>query len=183
MGEKALSPPPSLVGPETIEELVAIARDTPAGAFLEVGVFQGGTAWHLWMLARELGRNVYLFDTFRGMPYAEHGLDSHKVGDLSGVDASTIQRSMPGAIVVEGVFPESAVDLELPPLSFVHLDCDQYRSVKESALYLKDLVVHGGVIWLDDSPCLPGALKAAGEVFGDQLLLSRTNKHYVRVRK
>jgi hypothetical protein len=67
-------------------------------------------------------------------------------------------------------------------LSFVHLDCDQYRSVKESALYLKDLVVHGGVIWLDDSPCLVGAHRAAREVFGDELLLSRTSKHYWRVR-
>jgi hypothetical protein len=180
MGESQATPPPSQVGPETIAELIATARGTPPGAFLEVGVYQGGTAWHLWKLAREQQRDLFLFDTFNGIPYAEPNLDSHKVGDFAGVDAFEIHRLLPGAIIVEGIFPESAEPMELPALAFVHLDCDQYRSVKEAALYLREYVVPGGIIWLDDSPCLAGAMRAAREVFGDDLLMSRTQKHYWR---
>jgi O-methyltransferase len=179
MGDSEATPPPSQVGPDTIAELTETAAACPPGAFLEVGVFQGGTAWHLYQLAQAQGRELYLFDTFRGIPYSAP-IDSHKVGDFAGVDSLTIHRLMPGAIIVEGIFPESVADLDLPPLAFVHLDCDQYQSVSESALYLRPYMAPGGVIWLDDSPCLPGALKAAREVFGDELLLSRTHKHYWR---
>lgn len=169
-------PPPSAVGDDVIAELTTRARRTPVGAFLEVGVFHGGTAWHLAKLGAEQQRELYLFDTFTGIPYASP-IDSHRVGDFAGVDIEKIRASLPGAIIVPGIFPESAIDL--PPLAFVHLDCDQYRSVRESALYLSPMMVKGGVMWFDDSPCLESAKLATFEIFGERLLLSRTNKHYV----
>jgi hypothetical protein len=64
-------------------------------------------------------------------------------------------------------------------LAFVHLDCDQYRSITEAGRYLTPLMRKGGVMWFDDSPCLEGAKQATRELFGDRLVLSRTNKHYV----
>jgi O-methyltransferase len=164
------------VGEDVIAELIERARRTPVGAFLEVGVFQGGTAWHLAKLGAEQQRELYLFDTFTGIPYSS-AIDSHKVGDFGGVDVRAIAAALPGAIIVPGIFPSSAI--ELPPLAFVHLDCDQYQSVRESAMYLAPMIVRGGVMWFDDSPCLEGAKLAAFELFGSRLVLSRTNKHYV----
>lgn len=171
------SPPPSQVGQDVIEELIGHASQAPPGAFLEVGVFQGGTAWHLAKLAAAQGRELYLFDTFTGIPYSSP-IDSHKVGDFGGVDLAAIRAMFPGAHIVPGIFPASACDL--PRLAFVHLDCDQYQSVKEAAVYLRPLMVKGGLMWFDDSPCLESAKLATAELFGERLVLSRTNKHYVR---
>lgn len=177
MLEPPKGPPlPSQVGQDVIAELVDCARRTPAGAFLEVGVFQGGTAWHLAKVGAEQQRELYLFDTFTGIPYSSP-IDSHKVGDFGGVDIELVRAALPGAIIVPGIFPESAIDL--PPLAFVHLDCDQYQSVSEAALYLSPMMVPGGVMWFDDSPCLASAKLATFEIFGERLLLSRTGKHYV----
>jgi O-methyltransferase len=177
MLEPPKGPPlPSQVGEDVIAELIERARRTPVGAFLEVGVFQGGTAWHLAKLGAEQQRELYLFDTCTGIPYSSP-IDSHKVGDFSGVDVAALRNSLPGATIIPGIFPASAIDL--PPLAFVHLDCDQYQSVRESALYLAPLMQPGGVMWFDDSPCLESAKLATREIFGDRLLLSRTNKHYV----
>jgi hypothetical protein len=169
-------PPPSEVGQDVIAEMLERAAQVPPGAFLEVGVFKGGTAWHLAKLCCHQARELYLFDTFTGIPYAE-AIDSHKVGDFGGVDLFGLTASLPGCTFVKGIFPGSAVDL--PQISFVHLDCDQYRSVRESALYLIPLMRPGSVMWFDDSPCLESAKLATREIFGDRLLLSRTNKHYV----
>lgn len=181
MLEPPKGPPlPSQVGADTIEELKEIAGGSPAGAFLEVGVFQGGTAWHLADIAAKQGRDLYLFDTFTGIPYSSP-IDSHKVGDFSDVSLPTLRAALPGAYIFAGIFPESAwlLGVQIPPLAFVHLDCDQYRSVLESAQFLEPHMLPGSKMWFDDSPCLPGAHQAARELFGDRLLLSRTGKHYV----
>ena len=68
----------------------------------------------------------------------------------------------------------------MPPIAFAHLDCDQYRSVKESVEYIKPLMMTGGVIWFDDYGCLPGATKAVDELF-PRVEITRTHKAYVRI--
>lgn len=170
--------PHSLVGEATIREMLAAARDTPAGCFVEVGVYKGGTGWFLNQLAIDQAREVYLYDTFTGIPYHDV-VDSHSTGDFADTSVEEVRALIPRATTVQGLFPDSAVPM--PPIAFVHLDCDQYRSVKESAEYLIPLMVPKGVIWFDDSPCLPGAHKAAKELFGDRLQLSATSKHFVEI--
>ena len=171
----------SLVSDGTIELMLETARQTPTGAFVEVGVYQGGTAQHLHALAWEQGRKLYLYDTFIGMPYMDLAKgDSHKIGDFSDASARAIVDLCPHALVVQGVFPNSAVDM--PKIAFAHVDVDNYRCVKEAAEYLMTRMVPGGVIWFDDSPCLGGAEKATEELFGDARLLSVTGQHYVRFR-
>lgn len=180
MVEYPKGPPlPSQVGQDVIQEMIRIAGRTPPGAFLEVGVFQGGTAWHLAQLCAEQGRELYLADTFTGIPYSSP-IDSHKVGDFGGVDLKALKHRLIGCRFLQGIFPQSAIDL--PRLSFVHLDCDQYQSVSESARFLVPLMKPGSVMWFDDSPCLESAKKATLELFGDRLILSATGKHYVEFK-
>jgi hypothetical protein len=158
--------------------MIACARATPAGCFVEVGVYQGGSAWHLYDLALEQERELYLYDTFTGIPYHD-AIDSHHIGDFSDCSYLSVVERFPHAAVVPGVFPMSAIDM--PRIAFAHLDCDQYRSVKESATYLRYLMVPGGVMWFDDSPCLAGAHRAVLELFGDKVKISSAHgKHYVR---
>lgn len=167
-----------MVGEHTIRELLNKARATPAGCFVEVGVYRGGSAWYLNQLALEQGRSLYLYDTFIGIPHDEP-IDSHHVGDFADTCVDAVRSAIREAVIVEGVFPGSAV--AMPPIAFVHLDCDQYRSVRESAQFLIPKMVPSGVIWFDDSPCLAGAHKAARELFGDALRLSETGKHFVEI--
>lgn len=153
------------------------AAKTPPGAFVEVGVFQGGTAAHLYDLATEQGRPLYLYDTFCGIPCRDD-IDNHYVGDFSNCDESVVRGLFPRAVVTSGFFPTSAVPME--PVAFVHLDCDQYRSYCESIDYLLPLMVSGSVMWFDDAPDMQGAFKAVTDRFGDRLQLS-LGKYFVEL--
>lgn len=156
----------SLVAPDTAAYMAELAASTPPGVFVEVGVYQGGTAQHLLKVANEQGRTLYLYDTFTGIPFKDE-IDSHVVGDFRDVDLEKIRRVLGEAVIVQGIFPGSAVPME--KIAFAHLDCDQYRSVKEASLYLAPLMVEGGIMWFDDYPCLAGAKAAVDEVFGDRV--------------
>lgn len=181
--EQAASPssaPRSLIGENHLAELLAMAHGAPPGSFVEVGVYQGGSAWRLLQIARQQGRAMYCYDTFTGIPYKSEG-DAHSVWDFADVQIERVIAALEGAIVVPGIFPKSAEGSPpLVPVAFAHLDCDQYQSVRESAIYLTPLMASGGVIWFDDSPCIPAAHRAAREIFGEQLRLSSDfGKHYV----
>lgn len=152
--------PRSLIGTETLAALLACAAGCPAGAFVEVGVYQGGSAWHLGRLALQQMRPLYLYDTFYGIPYSGPD-DSHHCGDFADCDAKSVRRRVPNAVVIEGLFPYSAI--EMGPIAFVHLDCDQYQSYREALEYFGTRMVAGGVIWCDDAPCLRGAARAVAE--------------------
>lgn len=182
MQELARSRPASLIGAQHRWEMLSAAIASPPGAFIEVGVYQGGTAWYLDQIAQWQERACYLCDTFTGIPYGREGLDSHKVGDFADTDVETVRRLLPYSAVLQGVFPDSVRGgpVENVRFAFAHLDCDQYQSVHEAARFLQDRMEPGGVIWFDDSPCLAGAHQAARELFGDRLRLSSLNgKHYV----
>lgn len=153
--------PRSLVAPETIQALLGVASLTPPGAFVEVGVYQGGTAWHLCELAHDQDRLLYLYDTFTGIPY-KNEIDSHVIGDFRDTSVEKLRELLPGAIVVEGIFPHSALP-GMAPIAFVHLDCDQYQSYHDALAHLSPMMTPGGVIWCDDVPCLAGASAAVSE--------------------
>ena len=169
--------PVSLIAVYALDDMAAMARKAPEGCIVEVGVYQGGSAEVLMRIAKEQGRQLFLYDTFTGTPcWSVH--DSHDVGDFADAEFEIVRDEFPEATVIKGIFPESAVPM--PPIAFVHMDCDQYQSVKESAAFLKPLMVHGGIMWFDDSPCLKGAEIATHELFGNKRLLSSTGKHFVR---
>ncbi len=172
-----MNPPVCLVSEAVVAAMLDKAVGTPPGAFVEVGVFQGGTAVHLYGVAKTQKRALYLYDTFTGIPY-KSDVDVHPVGDFADCNVEDVRRLCPDAVVVPGVFPASAIPMG--DIAFVHLDCDQYRSYHEAIDYLLPKMLPGGVMWFDDSPCLPGALKAVTECFGSRLKLSE-HKHYVEV--
>lgn len=173
------SEPFSCVGPWNIAELVAAARNAPPGCFVEVGVYKGGTAWHLSRVAQEQGRAIYLYDTFTGMPdNVVDGLDQHKAGDFADTSANAIRDLIPYATVIQGEFPHSALPF-MGTVALAHLDCDNYYSVLKSAAWLTPKMASGGILWFDDSPILPGAKKAVEELFAGSINTSEHGKHYV----
>jgi O-methyltransferase len=149
--------PFTLIGADKCLSLATIAAKCPPGCFVEVGVYQGGSAWLLSWLAERQGRDLYLYDTFAGIPHKDE-LDVHQVGDFADCSFEAVCEAIPSATVVMGVFPDSAVPM--PPVAFAHIDCDQYKSVSDSLAFLRPLMVQGGAIVLDDVWCLEGATKA-----------------------
>ncbi len=152
----------SLIAIDDLLEMTAHAAATPNGSFVEVGVYQGGSAYWLYKVAMTQKRNLYLYDTFNGIPYRDE-IDSHEIGDFKDTNIDYVRAMMPEATIVSGVFPESAT--LMTPIAFAHIDCDQYRAVKESASYLHTKMVHGGIMWFDDYGSLNGATQAINEFF------------------
>ncbi len=145
-----------------------LANSAPSGAFVEVGVYLGGSAEVLYEVAQKQRRRLYLYDTFSGIPFADE-IDSHRVGDF-GVGASfeATQAAFPDAVVQKGIFPR---DQAIPDsIAFVHLDVDQYRSYRECLDTLLPRMVRGGMILCDDY-CLGGAAKAIDETKAEKELL------------
>lgn len=156
---------PSQVNQTVIAAMIERARDGPPGPFVEVGVFQGGTAWHLYQLAQVQDRELWLYDTFAGTPWSGPH-DSHKIGDFAECSFDAICLAMPRAHVIQGIFPQSAaIDFPREPIAFVHLDCDQEKSYRDALGFLLPRMAKGSVMWFDDAPCLDGARRAVLEAF------------------
>jgi len=152
----------SVIGEPAVENLCEIAGNAPPGCFVEFGVYRGGSAIKLAEVARKQGRVLYLYDTFQGIPFADD-VDSHKTGDFGDTDVDAVRLAIPDAIIVQGVFPETLIPM--PPIAFVHVDADQYRSVKAACELFPPLMVKGGVMLFDDYGCLDGATQAVHEHF------------------
>lgn len=166
------APPMSLVSGEVIEAMCKRASACPPGCLVEVGVYKGGTAWHLSKVAEAQARPFYAYDTFTGIPN-KSSIDSHVIGDFSDTTLEAVRAAIGmHACIVPGVFPASAV--EMGPVAFVHLDCDQYLSYQEALTYLAPRMVEGGVIWCDDADCLVGAGTAVRE------FAARSGRHVAR---
>jgi spore coat protein CotH len=150
------------------KNIVRIAKETPDGCFVEVGVYKGGTASYLTELAEQQGREVYLYDTFTGMPYKGEFDDRHNVGDFSDTNYDVVREALPYANVIKGIFPQSAV--EMPKIAFAHIDVDQYQGYIDCINYLSPLMAVGGVMWFDDY-VLSGAQKAIKELIPEDKLI------------
>ncbi len=162
----------------SIPNMCEYARSTPPGAFVEVGVYQGRSASKLYEIAQHEDRELFLYDTFCGMPFAGP-LDGNEVGKWSETSVEAVQRRMPKAHVISGVFPDTLV--EMPPVAFVHADADQYQSTADICRFFPDLMVAGGMILFDDYgyPNCLGCTAAVDEFFPDRQIILLTGKALV----
>jgi len=171
--------PPSIIRDDVLNELVMAARIAPAGDIVEVGVYQGGSAWVLGGVAREQGRRLWLFDTFSGMPWHEGGLDFHRKGEFGDTSLEAVRQRIPDAEFVPGVFPKTLKDAQtrgLRAVALAHIDCDQYRSVRACCERLGPLMLPGGVMVFDDYDTLEGAQRAVDEAFAGRVRISPNGK-------
>jgi len=131
--------------------MCGLASGCPHGSIVEVGVYKGGSARYLYDVAESQSRELYLYDTFTGIPCRNDKWDQHDIGDFGDVsinDMRYMRESMPNANIIIGKFPDSMVPMG--NIAFVHADCDQYESVKAVIEKLGPMVVPGGIIYFDD---------------------------------
>ncbi len=168
--------PPSLVNDVAIDSLMYYASRAPEGAIVEIGVYRGGTAWHL----EKFGTPLFLYDTFAGMPVSS-GSDTHQIGKFSDCSYDAVRAAVPRATVIKGEFPYSLIDM--PPVGFVHADADQYESTKAILEHMPERMVKGGFILFDDFmvPDCQGCTDALYESNRRILVIGETGKALVIV--
>ena len=168
VGEIAIE---TMLGLEAIQDLAYYASRTPPGAIVEIGVYRGGSAYCL----SQLGRQMFLYDTFEGLPY-QGPQDGNPTGRFADTSAEAVQALIPGATIVKGLFPDSLIPM--PPIAFFHCDVDQYQSTRAVLETIPPLMVPGGIILIDDfgvDDC-DGATQAVIESGFPYLISARTGK-------
>ncbi|HEY8467025.1 MAG TPA: TylF/MycF/NovP-related O-methyltransferase [Solirubrobacterales bacterium] len=179
-----------------------VVRNGIEGDFVECGVWKGGSVMAAALTLQRLGdtsRDLYLFDTFTGMPEpgekdvssAYDGYSLHRrwrrhkqTGtEWAGVPVERVQANVESTgypreriHCVKGMV-EDTLPAEAPEkLAILRLDTDWYSSTKHELETLYPRLAEGGVLIVDDYGHYEGARRAVDEYFaetGQRVLLSR----------
>lgn len=166
-----------------------IARSGLQGAFVECGVWKGGSALLMILALLSLGirdRKLYLFDTFEGMPepgdedriawsgeqvkerwkrndFASWAISQQEVMDLLCSTGYPPELIITVAGKVEESLPSFVEEMERPAL--LRLDTDWYASTRCELELLYPRLRSGGVLIIDDYGHFAGARQAVDEYF------------------
>jgi O-methyltransferase len=184
---------------DSVEFLV---RSDMQGALVECGVWRGGSMMAAALTLLRLGvtdRDLYLFDTFAGMPEPGardvpspyDGYSPHKrwrrqarLGrQWAGVPAERVRERLestgypPERIhLVPGMVEETIPGSAPVRIALLRLDTDWYASTRHELEHLYPRLVEGGVLIIDDYGHYAGARRAVDEYFaaaGEPVLLNR----------
>ncbi len=195
--------PYTLTSPERIaalrEAVRHVVRAGVPGAFVECGVWRGGSMMVVALTLTELGvddRELVLFDTFTHMPlpgpedvdlFGTHAADVYE--EASAAEAfrylplDEVQRVLAGTgypvermRFVQGLVEETIPDAAPAEIALCRLDTDWYESTRHEMEHLFPRIVPGGILLVDDYGHFMGAKKAVDEYFaahGPEVLLNR----------
>jgi O-methyltransferase len=161
------------------------------GAFVECGVFRGGSTMAVMLALLERGivdRDFYLYDTFSGFPLPddvdryydgrsaiEEWHEKKRNENESGWLVSTLEETRANVAstgypaeritFVKGMVEDTIPGVAPQQIAFLRLDTDFYVSTRHELIQLYDRVVPGGVLIIDDYGAFQGARKAVDEFF------------------
>jgi hypothetical protein len=196
--------------PEAIAQLSRVVRylqdNHISGDFVECGVYRGASIICMirTLQAYRDKRNIWLYDTFEGMPKPEP-VDRFYSNDKNFIpDWDTVKRDDGGSnwargpieVVQENIgrtsydplylhFVKGMVEETIPQrvpgkIALLRLDTDFYASTKHELVHLYPRVVSGGVVIIDDYGAFEGARKATDEYIREnelRVVLSRIDEH------
>ena len=183
-----------------------IVQSDIRGDIVECGVWRGGSMMAAAMQLTSLGktdRDLYLFDTFEGMPpptqhdIDPHGTAAHEIFGPNGRSAGSQGLPWKAASVEEvraglmkSGYPqdrfklikgrtENTVPAAAPgSIALLRLDTDWYESTRHEMLHLFPRIASGGVLLIDDYGYWKGSRKAVDEYIKEhklQILLCRVD--------
>ena len=178
----------TLTSPERVNALIEatkyVIREKIEGAFVECGVWKGGSAMVMALTLKEIGepREIYLYDTFSGMPSpseadgdkAKQFFIKYRVSEdssrwlfspLEEVENNISKTGYPTEKIhfIKGKV-EDTIPKHIPQkIALLRLDTDFYVSIKHELTHLFPLLSAKGVIIFDDYGGWQGARKAVDE--------------------
>ena len=193
-----------------IEATRYVSRHGIPGAVVECGVWRGGSMQAAARALLECGdtqRELYLFDTFEGMPapserdvrhdgrsaaelLAGQAPETSKVwavATLDDVQTAFAQVRYPAERVhfVKGRVEETVPAKAPEQIAILRLDTDWYESTRHELEHLYPRLSSGGVLLLDDYGWWKGAREAVDEFLersGERLLLTRMASGRIAVK-
>ena len=143
----------------TIHEAAGAA---PPGAFVECGVWAGGSAGMMSLAAP--ARHLWLFDSWQGLPEPgerDISVQGHRrPAGWNHAERAEVEQFLLGKLgldpervhLVQGWFDETLPTArpEIGPIALMHLDGDWYASIRTCLELLYDAVVPGGFVVVDD---------------------------------
>ena len=182
-----------------IRSVEHVTRHAIPGALVECGVWRGGNIEVMVRTLQHLGvrdRDVYLYDTFAGMPQPDacddEGLDcasnnratweQHRT-EADGAAGSDWMRAgvdlvrerldplgYPGERLhfVKGLVEDTIPRVMPDRIAILRLDTDFYRSTKHELMHLYPRLQRGGILIIDDYGAMPGSRRATDEFAAEQ---------------
>jgi O-methyltransferase len=165
-----------------------------SAAFLEVGVWRGGTAAIIGKRLALLGSTVdfYLADTFSGVAKASIKDGYYTGGEHADTSEEIVQtltaEKYAHYAILKGIFPEDSAHLisQDRKFSFCHIDVDVFNSARDIVCWIWDKMIIGGIIVFDDygfHSC-DGITQYVNEQKGkkDRLVIHNLNGHAIIIR-
>jgi O-methyltransferase len=180
-----------------IEATKYLIKEKIDGAFVECGVWKGGSVMAMALTLKELGeaREIYLYDTFSGMsaPSQDDGEAAHKIFSKNRTSENSSNwlfcpiEEVKGNILETGYptekchFIQGKVEDTIPKespqkIALLRLDTDLYESTKHELTHLFPRLSPKGVIILDDYGFWKGARKAVDEYIMENKLCILLNR-------
>jgi hypothetical protein len=160
----------TLLDTARLANLWQLARSTdPSGSMIEIGSYKGGGALHISNSCPT--RTIFVCDTFQGFgdlpmdPTLDHLFARDRFRDTSfEFVKSPWSHKARDVRFVQGYFPESAADVDIPEISFAHIDLDIYESTVNTLKYLRPKLSDRSIVVFDDYlRGADGVIKAARE--------------------
>jgi hypothetical protein len=205
--------PYTMTGPEKLFALISavryVVRYQVPGAFVECGVWRGGSSFAAARTLLSVGddtRELYLYDTFEGMPPPSEADVRHDGRDAAALlDASSRAAAVWAIASLDDVkagfdtvpYPkqrvhyvpgtvEQTIPAQAPErIALLRLDTDWYESTDHELRHLYDRLSPGGVLLIDDYGDWAGSRKATDEFLdrtGEPLLLLRMGTGRIAVK-
>ncbi|MEK6556847.1 MAG: TylF/MycF/NovP-related O-methyltransferase, partial [Candidatus Margulisiibacteriota bacterium] len=143
------------------------------GDVAEIGVYRGASSHMIANLLKNTGKQIFLFDTFDGMPETSPGIDMIQKGGFNDTSLGQVQQFLASFANVHfhpGLFPKTLTSEHEKLYSFVHIDCDIYQSTLDACHFFYPLMNRGGIMLFHDylTYDCPGVKKAVDEFFCDK---------------
>jgi len=156
--------------------IVDVLRDDVPGDLIETGVWRGGATIFMRAVLAAYGdeaRNVWVADSFRGLPKPDPGKspadadDDHWVHDQLAVSIDAVKANFAryGLLdekvrFLEGWFADTLPAAPIDRLAVVRLDGDMYESTMDGLVNLYPRLSVGGYLIVDDYGAVKGCREA-----------------------
>lgn len=171
-----------------------ISRVNPSAAFIEIGVWRGGTSA---VIGKKLSLikskiDFFLADTFTGVVKSSENDTFYFDKEHNDTSEEMVNNLLKDKYhkfqILKGIFPEETSHLVSPDtkFGFCHIDVDVYNSAKDIVDWIWDKMIVGGVIVFDDYGfyTCDGVTKYVNEQRdrGDCMIIHNLNGHALMIK-